>query len=223
MTSRMLAALALIGPAAFGASLPEWYTRTLSDAEFQARLVRNPAEIRGVAGDTFEGEVIFVELRVRPLYGSDLALKRDEFLVRARNNNDTSPARAPDRIAGTGVLELGKTRSSSSDGLFKDSTNSGVWGGAPGTGTRPRRIPGPPDTLGGAVAREERQTVEQRERSEDPVLDRLYAIELPLETRDEPVSGFLFFEIPSKVKRKHLELSYDGTLGKFLIEFKRPE
>jgi hypothetical protein len=46
---------------------------------------------------------------------------------------------------------------------------------------------------------------------------------LPLETADEPVSGYLFFEIPSKVKRKHLELSYDGSLGEFLIEFKRPE
>ena len=73
------------------------------------------------------------------------------------------------------------------------------------------------------IGGEERQTIEQRQRSEDTVLDRLYAIELPLETADEPVSGYLFFEIPAKIKRKHLELSYDGTLGEFIIEFKRPQ
>ena len=222
MMVRFLFSVSLCAVALMAAKLPDWYNRTLEDAEFQARLVRDTAEIERIAGDQFEGDVVLVELRVRPLYGSRVELRRDEFLLRARNNNDTSPAQTPDRIAGGAVLELGRQRSNSG-GLFKDSTNSGVWGGAPGTGTRPRRIPGPPDVGGVGIGGEERQTIEQRQRSEDPVLDRLYAIELPLETADEPVSGYLFFEIPSKIKRKHLELSYDGTLGAFVIEFKRPE
>lgn len=222
MAIRILWSILLWTVALTAANLPDWYARTLEDADFEARLVRDVAEIERIAGDRFEGDVVLVELRVRPLYGSRLALRRDEFMLRARNNNETSPAQTPDRIGGTAVLELGKERSTSS-GLFKDSTNSGVWGGAPGTGTRPRRIPGPPDVGGVGLAGEERQTVEQRQRGEAPILDRLHAIELPLETADEPVSGYLFFEIPSKVKRKHLELSYDGSLGEFLIEFKRPE
>ena len=222
MTFRILRGVLLFTVALSAAKLPEWYARSLDDAEFQARLVREPAEIERVAGDQFEGDVVLVEIKLRPLYGSSVTLRRDEFLLRARNNNDTSPAQPPDRIAGTAVLELGKKRSNTGD-LFKDSTNRGVWGGAPGTGTRPRRLPGPPDAGGLGLGDETVQTIEQRRHSEDPVLDRLYTIELPLETADEPVSGYLYFEIPVKTKRKHLELSYDGSLGEFLIEFKRPE
>ncbi len=222
MTARILWSVLLSAAALTAATLPEWYARTLEDAAFEARLVRDLTEIERVAGDRFEGDVVMVELKVRPLYGSRLELRRDDFLLRARHNNDTSPAQTPDRIAGSAVLELGKERSNSG-GLFKDSTNSGVWGGAPGTGTRPRRIPGPPDVGGVGLGGEQRQTIDQRQGTEDPVLDRLHDIELPLDTADEPVSGYLFFEIPSKVKRKHLELSYDGSLGEFLIEFKRPE
>ena len=222
--ARLVAILTLLGGAAlFGAKLPEWYARTLPDAEFQARLVRDASQIESIAGDSFEGDVVLVEVKVRPLYGAKLDLRRDDFLLRARNNNDTSPAQTPDRIAGSAVLELGKEKSTSSGGLFADNPNSGVWGGAPGTGTRPRRLPGPPGLGGGAVQQEERRTVDQRSRGEGSVVDHLHDIELPLEAADEPVSGYLYFEIASKTKRKHLELSYDGSLGEFLIEFKRPE
>lgn len=209
--------------ALFGARLPEWYARSLPDAEFQARLVREASEIEAIAGDSFEGDVVLVEIKVRPLYGARLELRREDFLLRARNNNDTSPAQTPDRIAGSAVLELGKERSTSSGGLFADNPNSGVWGGAPGTGTRPQRIPGPPDLGGGAIQQEERRTVDQRSQGGNSVVDRLHDIELPLEAAEEPVSGYLYFEIGSKTKRKHLELSYDGSLGEFLVEFKRPE
>ncbi len=213
----------LWGAAAGAAALPDWYTRHLDDADFQARLVRDVGEIERIAGDQFSGDVILVELRVRPLYGSHVALERGDFLLRSRRDNDTSPAQSPERIAGGAVLALGKERSTSGGGLFSDSTNAPVWGGAPGTGTRPRRLGGPPNLAGGGVSSEEVQTVEQRTTTGDPILDRLYAVELPLETQDQPVAGYLYFEVPAKTKRKHLELSYDGELGDFLIEFKKPE
>ena len=205
------------------AKLPDWYTRSVEDAQFEARLVRDVAEIERIAGDRFDGDVVLVEIRVKPLYGSRLRLDRDDFLMRARNNNDTSPAQTPDRIAGTAVLALGSERTSSAGGVFQDATNAPVWGGAPGTGTQPRRLPGPPNLGGTGVSTEERQTIDQQRGGADPVLRRLHEIELPLDTDDEPVAGYLFFEIASKTKRKHLELSYDGDLGEFLIEFKRPE
>ena len=223
MTARILLLCALVAASAAAARLPDWYARSLDDAEFEARLVRDPAEIERLAGDQFEGDVILVEIRLRPLYGSDVALARDDFLLRARNNNDTSPAMSPERIAGSAVLDLAAKSSSSSGSVFADQTNSPVWGGAPGSGTRPRRLPGPPSVVGGGSAGERTQTLERREEDNDPVLRRLNDMELPLRTADEPVSGYLYFEIPAKTKRKHLELSYDGSLGEFVIEFKKPE
>jgi hypothetical protein len=223
MTARILLPCLLWAAGVSAAKLPEWYARSLEDAEFQARLVRDVGEIERVTGDRFAGDVILVEIKVRPLYGSAVTLQRQDFLLRSRSNNDTSHAQSPDRIAGSAVLELGGKRTTSSPSVFADDTNSPVWGGAPGTGTRPRRLGTPANTVGSGVAREQQQRLEPRTQGEDPVLERLHAIELPLETADNPVAGYLYFEIPAKNKRKHLELSYDGALGEFLIEFKKLE
>ena len=223
MARRLLLLGSLLIPALAAAPLPDWYQRELPDAQFQARLVRDASEIQRLAGDRFDGEVIFVELKVLPLYGSSVNLERADFLIRARNNNDTSPAVTPDRIAGTAVLALGTEGRKSSGSVFADDPNAPIWPGAPGTGGRPRRLGGPPGVVGGGTSGEGRQTVEQREHSDDSVLDRLHAMELPLQAHEQPVSGYLYFEIPAKIKRKHLELSYDGPLGEFLVEFKRPE
>ena len=205
------------------AKLPEWYTRELADAEFQARLVQDAAEIERIAGDSFNGEVILIEVRVRPLYGSKISLHRGDFLMRARNNNETSPAQTPDRIAGSAVLDLSAKTKHSAPDLFADNTNSPIWGGIPGTGTRPRRLGGPADHVGGGSSSEEVLTAEQRSTNDSSGTGRLQSIELPLELEDEPGAGYLYFEMRAKTKRKHLELSYDGTLGEFLIEFKKPE
>ncbi len=205
------------------AKLPEWYTRELPDAEIQARLVQDLAEIERVAGDTLEGEVILVELRVRPLYGSAVTLDRDQFLLRARNNNDMSRARTPDRIGGGAVLALVSERVGAPVGVMSEQANAPIWTGAPGTSGRPQRLGGPPNVLGGGDSHKTEQSVEGRYDDDQSVVARLRARELPLQTRDTPVSGYLYFEIPAKVKRKHLELSYDGTLGELLIEFKKAE
>lgn len=185
--------------------------------------MRGEAEIRSLTGDGFDGEIVLVEVRLRPLYGSRITLRREDFLLRARNNNDTSPARSPERIAGSSVLDLDRKSTTSGGGLFSDPTSGGVWGGAPGTGTRPRRMPSPPGIGGVGIETAEEHSVEQRQESEGGVVGRLHRLELPLEANDLPVSGYLYFEIPTKIKRKHIELSYDGPLGTFLVEFKRPE
>ena len=219
---RIAAAAALLVCGLSAAKLPEWYTRELPDAEFEARLVQDAAEIERVTGDSFDGEVILIEVRVRPLYGSKISLRRADFLMRARNNNETSPAQPPDRIAGSAVLDLSaKTRESAPDLFANDS--GPVWGGVPGTGSRPRRLGGPPDQIGGGRSSEEQVTATQRSALESSGAPRLQSLELPLEFEDEPRAGFLYFEMPAKIKRKHLELSYDGILGEFLIEFKKPE
>ena len=109
------------------AKLPDWYTRELPDAEIQARLVRDLDEIERVTGDSFEGEVILVELRVRPLYGSAVTLDRGEFLLRARNNNDTSRARTPDRIGGGAVLALVTERVGAPAGVISEQASGPIW------------------------------------------------------------------------------------------------
>ena len=108
MTARFLLLYLLWVAGISAGNLPEWYARSLEDAEFQARLVREVTEIERITGDRFAGDIILVEIKVRPLYGSQVTLQRDDFLLRSRRNNDTSHAQSPERIAGSAVLELGR-------------------------------------------------------------------------------------------------------------------
>ncbi len=205
------------------AGLPEWYERELSDAEFRVRLVQDVAEIERIAGASFDGEVVLAEVRVRPLYGARISLRRSDFLMRARNGNETSPARSPARIAGSAVLDLSATTRRAAPAVFAEDASSPVWGGVPGTGSRPRRLGGPADGIGGGVRSEELRSARQQTAPAGSGVERLQSLELPLDLEDDPGQGYLYFEMPAKTKRKHLELGYDGSLGEFLIEFKKPE
>lgn len=220
----MLARLLFLGTVlvlgALSARLPDWYERELEDVAFAARLVQDKGAIQALVGDKLEGSVVFVELQVRPLYGSKVKLGRDEFLVRARNTNDTSPAQSPHRIAGDKVLHMsGKRKIKPSAKVVSDPRDSRVWGGAPGTGTEPERIESPRQVVVVGASREDRRKPEQTDTGTDSVAKRLQELELPLETEDAAVSGYLYFEIPADISRKQLELSYAGALGEFLIEF----
>ena len=157
-------------------------------------------------------------MKVRPLYGSRVVLQRDDFLLRSRRDNDTSagaisrPHRGRPRY---GAGRLGERRRK----RFPRRREYAIYGGAPGyefaaaaLGKRSKRHRRGP--LG-------RQTVElaQRRGGVTTLAGQLAQLELPLETADA-AAGYLYFQIPAKVKRKHLELSYDGEFGEFVIASK---
>lgn len=220
MLARLLFLGAVLGIGALSARLPDWYERELEDVAFAARLVQDKGAIQALVGDKLEGSVVFVELQVRPLYGSKVKLGREEFLVRARNTNDTSRAQSPHRIAGDKILRMsGKRKIKPSVEVVSDPRDSRVWGGAPGTGTEPERIESPRQVVVVGASREDRRKPEQADTGTDSVAERLQELELPLETEDAAVSGYLYFEIPADISRKQLELSYAGSLGEFLIKF----
>lgn len=204
------------------AKLPDWYSRTLENVAFEARMVQDLEQIEKITGDSLDGDYILIEMKVSPLYGSRIVLQRDDFLLRSRRNNDTSEAQSPDRIAGDAVLALGVSEKGSGN-VFRDATNSPIYGGAPGTNTRPRRLEDQGGVLGGLQSGSATVEVEQIRSSDTSLAGQLRRLELPLVTSDSAGGGYLYFQIPAKVKRKHLELSYDGKFGDFVIVFKEPQ
>ena len=220
MFARPLFLAALLAIGALSARLPDWYERELDDAAFAARLVLDQGAIQTLVGDGLQGSVVLVELRVKPLYGSRVTLARDEFLLRARNTNDMSEAQSPHRIAGAKVLRMsGKRKTKARVKVISDPSGARVWGGAPGTGTNPKRVESPTPAVVVDISREGRRQLEQADADTESVAERLQELELPLETVDAPVTGYLYFEIPADIGRKQLELSYAGQLGEFLIQF----
>ena len=206
--------------AGLGADKSDWKTEKLADAEFKARLVLDPAEITQLLGSDLEMDYILVEMEVRPLYNSKVNLRRDNFILRSRRDNERSSADTPDRIAGESVLIVGEGRARTGSGIFGQETGT-VIGGVPGTGTRPRRIPGQGGMLGNTGAAETTtSSVKGDKREATTLLDRLTELELPIGETQVPVRGYLYFAVSAKQKQKHLELSYDGNVGEWMMPFK---
>ena len=206
--------------AAHAAGNGEWKTEKLADAEFKVRLVLDPAEITQVLGSDLDMDYILVEMEVRPLYNSKVNLRRDNFVLRSRRDNERSSADTPDRIAGESVLIVGEGRARPGGGIFGQETGT-VIGGVPGTGTQPRRIPGQGGSLGNSGASETTTTtVKGDKRETTSLLDRLTELELPMGETQTPVRGYLYFAVSAKQKQKHLELGYDGNVGEWMMPFK---
>lgn len=206
--------------AAYAGDARDWRTEKLADAEFRARLVLDPAEMTQILGSDLDMDYILVEMEVRPLYNSKVNLRRDNFVLRSRRDNERSTADTPDRIAGESVLIVGEGRTRTGSGIFGQESGP-VIGGAPGTGTTPRRIPGQGGTLGNSGTIETTTTtVKGDKRETTSLLDRLTELELPMGETQVPVHGYLYFAVSAKQKQKHLELSYDGNVGEWMMPFK---
>jgi len=211
-----LLALALAGGAWAADPVPK--TTRVGDIEFSARLVLDLDEIERLTGDRLDEEFSLVELTVRPLFDNMLELSRADFTFRCRCDNERSEAVSPDMIAGTAVLAL-DTKRTSRGGVFSQARDSIIHGGAPGTGTRPTRTTDTPTGIGSAGYGTAETEIRAESREDDSLLGRLGRLELPLAPTDEPISGYLYFQVDPKRKLKHYVLSYDGVYGEFQMTF----
>lgn len=213
----VLIALAATAPAVAQTS---WATARAGDIEFRARLIYELDQIESLLGDDLDKGYSVVEIEVRPLFDNKLELDRSDFLLRCRCDNERSEAQSPDRIAGSAVLALDQSKSGGGGSVFGQQ-NDPLIIGAPGTGSRPRRV-GTPDGVGGTVGGGTTDTRIRGETvQEDSLLSRLKSLELPFEPINEPISGSLFFQVRPNRKLKHYVLSYDGVYGEFQMQFEK--
>ena len=96
-----------------------------------------------------------------------------------------------------------------------------MWGGMPGTGTRPRRIGGDGESVAGAGApgQAEAKVITGDGQKDNPLLAVLKAKILPEGETSETVSGQLYFILEGKHKLKDLDLIYKTSAGKLILDF----
>jgi hypothetical protein len=208
-----------------GSSAPaqtQWGTTRLEDVEFRYRLIQDPQQIQALLGNDLDKEFMLIELEVKPYYGTKLKLNRNDFLLRSRADNDKSNAQSPSLIAGAGVFSV-ETHKTGGGGVFGQSNDPLIIGGAPGTGTTPTRIDRVPNTIGGGGTSEAETTVKQTEsKAPETLKDRLANLELPLqEEKDQDLHGYLYFQVDPKTKLKHIVFYYDGVYGEFQAQFEK--
>jgi hypothetical protein len=211
--------LASAGVPAWGQT--QWAATRLPDVEFRARLVQEPQQIEAIVGNDLDKEFMLVELEIKPYYGTKLKLDRNDFVLRSRADNESSHAQSPSRIAGAGVFSLEQKRTSGG-GVFGQSNDPLIIGGAPGTGTRPRRIDRAPNGIGNASGGTSEISVSQTESKAPTTLkESLEQRELPLAETDQDLHGYLYFQVDPKNKLKRIVFYYDGVHGEFQLQFDR--
>ena len=200
----------------------EWLSERFDDAQISVRLVRDANDLISLLGSDLDGDYVLAEVKVRPLYNSNVILTRDDFIMRSRRNNERSTAMSPEEIAGGAVLVMGSRRvGTGSPGVYSQENDPVIVGGTPGTGTRPRTLGGQGQSFGGGQAGDQELTVNAEQRETTSLLERLQQHELPIGETRENVRGYLYFQVPAKHKLKHYQFTYDGNVGEFSVVFLR--
>jgi hypothetical protein len=160
-------------------------------------------------------------VRVEPKYGKEMRVGGENFILRTDKDGERTGPFAPSQIAGRGALVLRRVPSPTG-GMMGDS-NGPVWGGAPGTGGMPSRLPGDGGSMGNGGAGDTSGTAATMNTGardkENPLLQVLKQKSLPEKKTTEPVAGLLYFPL-EKQKAKDLELTCDTPEGKLKLRWK---
>lgn len=182
-----------------------------------ATLYAKPEAVKEVLGSDLDGHYIVVAVQVTPRFGKEVAINRDDFVLKTDKDGERSTPFAPSQIAGRGVMVVHQTGGSGATPMHDN--DGPVVGGYPGSMGPPRRLggdgvgsPGAPD---GAAAK----TRTGAHQADSPLLGVLKQKELPETKTDKPVSGLLYFPM-EKQKVKDLELRYDMTGDKIVMRFR---
>jgi hypothetical protein len=214
----MFAVLALAAAAAAGKAPPAGKASN-ERVELEAVLYADKAAVRNLVGAELDG-VAIVQLSVKPRGEEPLKVTLDDFTLRSDQDGQRSQPFAPSQIAGDAALVVAS--GSTGRGGIVGQDNGPIWGGGPGTGGRPRRLPGSGGTVGTAGGEEAVQaSIEATDRSKDnPLLAKLKEKMLAARETAEPLAGLLYFSLEGKHKPKDLELVYRGPAGKLSIRFR---
>jgi len=174
--------------------------------------------VKEVLGSDLGGHYIVVAVEVTPRFGKQVAINRDDFVLKTDKDGEKSGPFAPSQIAGRGAMVIRTTGGSGATGMHDN--NGPIWGGYPGTIGQPHRLGG--DGVGSAGAPEgaEAKTRTGSHEKEDPMLGVLQQKELPETKTDKPVSGLLYFPM-EKQKAKDLELRYIPSGDKITMRFRQ--
>lgn len=192
---------------------------TADDAEIEATLIMEKEAIVKAVGSDLGGSIIVVDVKITARGEKPLKVYRDDFTLKSDNDGQRSTPFAPSQIAGRGTLVV------ASDGRTGGSygeSRGPVWGGAPGTGGMPTRMPGDSPNAGSGTADVSGATATITggdRKQDDPLLATLKEKILPEKETTETLSGLLYFHMEGKHKPKHLELWYKSPSGKITLRF----
>lgn len=183
-----------------------------------ATLYAKPEAVKEVLGSDLGGHYIVIAVQVTPRFGKEVAIHRDDFLLKTDKDGERSGAFAPSQIAGRGTMVIRQTGGAGGSGMHDN--DGPVIGGYPGSIGPPRKLGGDGVGNAGAAAGAEAKTRSGSHEKEDPMLGVLKQKELPETKTVKPVSGLLYFPM-EKQKAKDLELRFTASDDKITMRFRQ--
>jgi len=156
------------------------------DLILQVTLYLDPVSVKEVVGADLGGNYMVADVKLEPKYGKEIAIDRDDFVLRTDKDGEKTTPFAPSEIAGHATLVVPQQRVGGNEGAI-------LYGGVA------------PKVNGPAVVK---NTGTSTDRALEKVLEEKV---LPEKKTDQPVSGLLYFSM-DKQKMKDLELTY-GARG----------
>jgi hypothetical protein len=174
------------------------------DLVLEATIYVDPADVQEVLGDNLGGHYIVAKVKVEPKYGKEIALDRDDFVLRTDKDGERAKPFVGSQIAGSVALIV--TRTEDNSNAHHPAISIGGIGGGVGTGSGGNGNASSKIQSGAPVT----------ENSLQKVLDDKILVEG--KTKD-PLSGLLYFPM-EKQKMKELELYYGGKENRISLRFK---
>ncbi|HYW44762.1 MAG TPA: hypothetical protein VE959_18005 [Bryobacteraceae bacterium] len=161
----------------------------------------DPADVKELIGSDLGGHYVVAEVKVEPKYGKEIAIDRDDFVLRTDKDGEKAKPFVGGQIAGQDALVV-------SGGEVKQRRSG--WG-----------IGGGPIMMGSGGAHDQGPTSATMKSDDqaNPVLKVLDAKILKEGKTSEPVSGLLYFAL-EKQKLKDLELQFGGRENRISFRFK---
>jgi hypothetical protein len=174
-----------------------------------ATIYVDPETVKEVVGDDLGGHFIVVQVKIQPKFGKEIAIERDDFMLRTDKDGDRTKPMAPSQIAGRGSLIITATQGPSGEGAER--TRGWSMGGPIGMGGG--------GIGGGADTSNVKATMEKTAEKDSPLKTTLDAKVLPEKKTSEPITGLLYFPM-EKQKLKDLEFYYGPKEDRISMRFK---
>ncbi len=167
-------------------------------------------------------DLVVVDVKLAPRGENKITVSHDDFTLISRKDGQRSQPLAPSQIAGKGALVVAQGERGGGGGLFTGSRGP-IWGGAPGTGTRPQRVgsDGESAVSGTGVTETQAAIDDGSKDKENPFLAVLKEKSLQQTETSEPTTGLLYFYFEGKHKLKDLELMYKSPAGRMMLDFQK--
>jgi hypothetical protein len=165
------------------------------DVILKVTLYMDPASVKDQLGTDLGGQFMVADVHFEPKYGKEIAIDRDDFVLRTDKDGEKTTPFAPSEIAGGATLVVPQQRVAGNQGAI-------LYGNVA------------PQVNGPAVLKNSGTPA-------DLNLEKLLKSKVLPETKtSQPVSGFLYFSL-GKQKMKDLEMLYGPPgNGRISLRFK---